>query len=195
MQLETNTMEYTTACTMLIVRDSIADLIVKKFIPNYEIGSLSAIRFFDLSECFKFMDINQIKRAKEVSPNAKIKFGYMWEYIVHHHPYLCEQLEFITNKGYKIICQIEYPKKEYPEYQNIDIGLTSNGKCRKNETIHECAMRETFEEAQIILNSQIMSYENQMNMRYELMKQYKNINLNIPLEIAHKPTMCYIIII
>jgi hypothetical protein len=88
-----------------------------------------------------------------------------------------------------MLCQVELPKKDKPQWQNIDIGFTSNGKKNYNETLIECSKRETFEEAQIRLSDNVYDHGLQTCMR----------NLcgvpKLPLYFTFKGVFCYILII
>lgn len=177
--------------TLIIAPEKITNMAVKNFRKTKEVDSLLSLDFSTMAEdkLHEFVPSYKLRQAKKIYKSARIQPGYLPKFILKKRKDLTKVLLNIP-EGYKMICQVECPSKECKKYKNIDVGFTSNGKCEEfDDTLVDCAIRETQEEARITLSKDAF---NPLFQAY----QRKKINMeNLPLTFTYSSTLCYILVL
>lgn len=184
--------KFKTVATLIVAPKYVTENAVKMFVKTEEVDSLVSLEFQDVadqSRLVKFIPHYKLKKAKKLYKKAKIQAGYLHKFLMRGRPDIVGALNNLP-EDYRLICQVECPRKDIKKYKNIDIGFTSNGKYEsKDKTLMGCAIRETLEEARIKLKEQIFCPIFQSSQREKL-----NID-DLPLNFSYSHTFCYILVL
>ena len=138
--------------TIILTTVDDADEILANFVPNLEVRQLLAIppsKLFDKRFVRRMVDPVIIQDAKKINPDVKIQYDYVMKYLTGSERKTLSKLD----DTYRYILRVEPPKRYWCDYINIDIGPTSNGKPKKNESLVATAIRETKQEAHVCLKT------------------------------------------
>lgn len=181
-------LKYSAVATLIIAPYQIAEYAVKMFRKTEEVDSLISIKFNNILEPHTLIPNWKIKRAQKIYKESVVSVGYLLKHVLKRRSDICAALQSIPS-SHRMICQVEVPTAKNSRYKNIDIGFTSNGKIESTDrSLIECSIRETLEEARILLNPKHYCQIAQMKKRAEL-------GINLPLHFTNGTVICYIICI
>ena len=185
--------EFKAVGTLIIKKKKNADRIISKFSPNNnnnEIDSLLALSYNDIRFNYKnLISHKKINDAKKIFPSAQVQPNYIFKHIFSQRDDICDILSKIPNT-YKMICQVETPKRELPQYKDINIGFSSNGKIDYiDKSLLDCSIRETYEETQELFDENMYCPLKQLKKREKL--GFPNLSLNFKFQ----KVFCYILVI
>lgn len=186
---------YRCVATLLVVPEIMAYQMSEDFRKSSEIYNLIAVKPHELKSPFKLIKYKKLQQARQINADAKIQIGYLLKDLLLKRPNIYNILDYLCNPptddtpAYSLLCQVECPNIHIPQYINIDIGVSSHGKKEIGETLVDCALRETNEEAQLRLPKKIYDSKLQQIKRKQL-----HVN-ELPLYVAHGGTFCYIIVL
>lgn len=177
--------------TILIAQKNDAADIVNNHVESDEVGSILAVKFKQLRNPKKLVSKEKILQAKCIYPNSSVKPSYLLNHILTHRSDICKTLDKICElpDDYYLICEVEYPKVNEPMYKDINIGVSSHGIIKDNESFVECSIRETNEETQLSLPKSLYNYGRQMQYRKDMKVD------ELPLYFKFKTTFCFILIL
>ncbi len=184
---EEKRLRFKAVSTLVIAPREFSEMAVDHFQKSKEIDSLLSVRLEDLGDSKRISSLipdHKIRQAKQINTTSKVSLGFVMKYL---HDKLYPQLNKIPD-NYRLLCQVETPVRHIKKYKNIDIGTTSNGKIEKFESLMQCSIRETFEEAQIQLDNVDYCPMRQMEKRQVL-------DIDLPISIVYKNVLIYILII
>lgn len=178
-----------TCSTLVVCHRNKARDIINNFnkAGSLEIAQLLSVTPYDFvySNLTQFVDPYVISTARMYKSNTEVKTGYLIKHLRKIPSFTNAILQLGNN--YRIILEVEAPKSPDDDkkirdqnkyevlhikskrktYSNIDIGLTSNGKLQKGESLINCAIRETQEEAHLDIQH-VMDESYQCAMRRKL---------------------------
>lgn len=183
---------YHTVATLLIAPADVSNHAAKRFVKTPEIDSLLSLRYHDIAESkrlYKHIPTSKIRKAKSIYHDSKVRPGYLHCFLLNKRPDLVRSFINIPS-SHRFLCQVECPTRSNRRYKNIDVGATSNGRYEnRDHTMVDCAIRETLEEAGLILKRQYFSEDFQLKKR----QQYGMEDL--PLNFTYGSTFCFIIVL
>lgn len=178
---------FTTVATLVISPSHVADYAVQAFRKTPEIDSLVSATMDDLKRPEKLVNRYKVSNAKKIYKSAGVNEGYLFRHISRKNAKVLAALRNMP-PTHRMICRVEIPRADNKKYKNIDVGVTSNGKL-ENESLMGCSIRETFEEARILITPADYSEELQLQRRRAIGMD------DLPLSFSMRKVFCYIIVI
>lgn len=183
---------YKAVATLLLTPKEVAEYAVEKFTSNREVDSLLSLEFHEIRSRKKLRSSipeYKINSAQQIYADSNVHRNYLFRHLLRKRKEICQSLRKIP-ESYRFICQVEVPNKKNKKYKNIDVGFTSNGKLENiDNTLMDCSIRETWEEARIRLSSKYYCPKFQKNKRVELGLT------DLPLCFSYGKVYCFILIL
>lgn len=171
-----------TAATLLIVPNKLAEYIEKRFVPTRESAALLYLNVDDI-KTKTFQEL--LKNSGVVIGKTGVRFGYMLQKLINVG--LLDRIHKLKNT-HKILCQVELP--DGIRYTNIDIGTTANGKYEaKDDTLIDCSRRELKEETGIDIE------KDHYCPFFQQAKRLEHDLTDIPIYYTFGKACCYVLIL
>lgn len=172
--------------TIVLMKRDLALKFQEAFVSTEETIHLLLQRVSDLgsNKLIGNIDEKVITESKKICPGSVVRDGYLIRHIISGR-----WLELARNlDDFLMLRQVEMPSEKYRQkYRHIDIGVTSNGKRNKGESVVECSRRESREEIRLALQ------EKDYDVRYQKLLRIKNNVEGLPLYMRHGPIICIIL--